>query len=173
MKTPSITVASGDIARFPADALITAISSGGMWAGGIDAVIARNAGNTFHKQAAVAMPLTHGQVVVAKGNDGNRASFKDVVFVVDDLQSRLSDIVYNGLVGASKAGYATVTLPTIRMGVMLGVVEKSTKEAVDEMVDAVRRFNADNSQTSIEAITFVVYNDNATQALLQSGFQTH
>jgi len=173
VKTPQVQVNSGDIARFPADALITAINSGGMWAGGIDGVIVRNAGDSFHKQAAAAMPLSHGQVVIAKGNGGNRAAFKDVVFVVDDLQGRLSDIVYNGLVGASKAGYTAVALPTIRMGVMLGVVEKSTEEAVNEMVDAVRRFNADNPQTSIETITFVVYNDKATQSLLQSGFQTH
>lgn len=173
MKTPNVVVTSGDIASFRVDALITAINSGGVWAGGIDAVIARNAGNTFHKQAAAVMPLSHGQVVVAKGNDGNHAAFKDVVFVVDDLQSRLSDIVYNGLVGASKAGYATVALPTIRMGVMLGVVENSTAEAVNEMVDAVRRFNADNPQTSIKTITFVVYNNAATELALRLGFQTH
>jgi len=44
---------------------------------------------------------------------------------------------------------------------------------VNEMVDAVRRFKADNSQTSIKTITFIVYNDKATQSLLESGFQTH
>ncbi len=173
MSTPRIAVSSGDIAQVPADALITAINSGGMWAGGIDGVIARNAGKSFHAQAAAAMPLQHGQVVVAKGNGENRGAFKNVVFVIDDLRGRLSDIVYNGLVGASKAGYASVTLPTIRMGVMLGVVEKSTAEAVNEMVDAVRRFNVDNPQTSIKTITFVVYNDAATELALKLGFQTH
>jgi len=127
---PTIRVMSGDIARVPADALITAINSGGVWFGGIDAVIQRNAGSHFHEQALKAMPLRHGQTVIASGSDEQRDAFKNVVFVVDDLKGPLSDTIYAGLKAASDAGFTSVTLPTIRMGLALGRVEKSVDEAV-------------------------------------------
>lgn len=115
------------------------------------------------------MPLKDGQTVVAKG-DGHvlKGAFKNVVFVVDDLHRPLREIVYNGLKAASDAGFAKVSLPTIRMGVMLGKVEKSVDEAVSEMASGVRKFMADHPKTSVEDITFVVYNDQCTQSLLDS-----
>jgi O-acetyl-ADP-ribose deacetylase (regulator of RNase III) len=168
MSQPSVSVTSGDISRIKSDAIITAINSGGMWYGGIDGVIQRNAGNFFHQQAASAFPLTHGQTVVAKGNIKNPAIYGNVVFVIDDLQGKLSDIIFNGLLAASSSGFVEVTVPTIRMGVMLGVVEKTPAEAVNEMIDGVRRFIAQHgSKTSIKKITFVVYNGQHIQDLLE------
>lgn len=172
MSHPSISVSSGDIGRVKSDAIITAINSGGMWFGGIDGVIQRYAGNIFHQQAASALPLKHGQTIVAKGSIQNQASFANVVFVIDDLQGKLSDIVYNGLLAASSSGFVEVTVPTIRMGVMLGVVEKTPAEAVNETIDGVRRFIAQyGSKTSIKKITFVVYNGQHIQDLLEKGIK--
>lgn len=162
-----IDVVSGDIARVSVDALITAINSGGMWFGGIDGVIMRQAGELFHGQASAAMPLKDGQTVVARGNDTNRGKFANVVFVVDDLQKKLSHIVYAGLCAASDAGFQTVSLPTIRMGVMLGAVEKTAGEAIGEMVNGIRQFVTDKPKTSVEGITFVVYNDPTTKEMLE------
>lgn len=166
-------VIEGDISKVKADALITAINSGGMWFGGIDGVINRSAGNLFHSQAAAASPLRHGQVINAKGNIANQAAFANVVFVIDDLQGPLSEIIYNGLAGASKAGYRTVTLPTIRMGVMLGTVEKTVGEATRQMAEGVHRFLADEPNTSIEDVTFVVFRDTAIASALRSDLQQH
>lgn len=163
-----VSVKSGDIARENADALITAINSGGMWFGGIDGVIQRNAGNLFHAQAGSAMPLKHGQTVVAKGNDTAKTAFKNVVFVVDDLEGPLRDIVFNGLVTADAQGFKSVSIPTIRMGVMLGAVEKSLDEAISEIGEGVRRFLARNASPSLKQITFVVYNDVQTEEALKS-----
>lgn len=73
-------VIEGDVSKVQADALITAINSGGMWFGGIDGVINRSAGNLFHSQAAKAMPLHHGQVIDAKGGITNQAAFTNVVY---------------------------------------------------------------------------------------------
>lgn len=168
MKPISVSVTSGDIGRVKSDAIVTAINSGGMWFGGIDGVIQRYAGELFHQQAANALPLKHGQTVVAKGNIENQASFSNVVFVIDDLEGKLSDVVYAGLVAASEAGFSEVTMPTIRMGVMLGVVEKTPAEAVNEMVEGVRRFiGAHSSRTSIKKITVVVFNGQHIQSLLE------
>ena len=88
------------------------------------------------------------------------------MFVIDDLQRPLREIIYNGLKAASDAGFAKVSLPTIRMGVMLGAVEKSIDEAVSEMASGIRKFMTDHPDTSVEDITFVVYNDQHTKSLL-------
>lgn len=168
MSKTSVSVVSGDIARVKADALITAINSGGMWFGGVDGVINHVAGNLFHQQAAKAMPLADGQTVVARSNGhAHDGAFTNVVFVVDDLKRSIVEVVFAGLEAADKAGFATVTLPTIRMGVMLGVVEKSAEEAVVGMGVAVRNFLKRNP-TSVKNITFVVYNDRKVQSLLQN-----
>jgi len=159
-------VISGDISRVEADALITAINSSGMWFGGIDGVIQRSAGSRFHLQAAAAMPLEHGQTVLAHGND-SQLPFKNVIFVIDDLRGPLNEIIYNGLKAASEAHYASVTIPTIRMGVMLGVVEKNVNEALSQMAMAIKRFTNDHPQTSISTATFVVYNDENLRAALE------
>jgi O-acetyl-ADP-ribose deacetylase (regulator of RNase III) len=167
----NLAVTSGDITQTQSDGLITAINSGQMWYGGIDDAIQRVAGDTFHKQAATAMPLTDGQTIIAYGSTSSeRRSFRDVVFVVDDLQRKLREIVYLGLKAADKAGLETITLPTIRLGVMLGVVEKSKEEAVAEMTKGVQQFIAEKPQ-SVKKITFVVYNDPMIAALLSFNLQ--
>lgn len=162
-------VVPGDISQVKADALITAINSGGMWAGGIDGVIGRNAGTLFHSQAAEKLPLTQGQTVNAKGGPSNRASFSNVVFVIDDLQGPLSDVIFNGLMAADEAGYKSVTLPAIRMGVMRGVVEKTIPEAVRQILDGIQRFDRkDDFKPTLQEITFVIYGDEeVTQELFK------
>ena len=115
------------------------------------------------------MPLHDGQTIVAlKQGRVHGGAFVNVVFVVDDLQRPLHEIVYNGLKAASDAGFKSVSLPTIRMGVMLGVVEKSTEEAVEEMAKGVTKFIAENVNTSLKNITFVVHNDKMIQSLLET-----
>jgi O-acetyl-ADP-ribose deacetylase (regulator of RNase III) len=164
-----VEVLSGDISRVSANALITAINSGGMWFGGIDGVIQRSCGgNIFHSQAEAAMPLKHGDTVVANSLGLPRKdTFQNVVFVVDDLEGPLHQIVYNGLVAAAKAGFTSVTLPTIRMGVMLGAVEKSVQEATQEMAKGVRKFMAEYPASSLSIVTFVVFRDEPTRAQLE------
>ncbi len=169
MSKPKVSVISGDITRTPADVLITAINSGGDWDGYIDDAIKLARGDFFHNKAEQAMPLRDGQTVVARSssNYGKRNSYRDVLFVVDDLQRSLGEIIYIGLKAASDAGYKSVSLPTIRLGVMLGKVEKSREEALVEMSVGVRSFIKKNPVTSIENITFVVYNDKDTETRLR------
>jgi len=163
----SVSVVAGDITRMKVDALITAINSGGLWFGCIDGAIQRAAGNMFHQQAANVMPLRDGQIVVARSHHGHNAAFGNVIFVVDDLKRPLHEVVLGGLQAASDAGFKSVSLPTIRMGVMLGVVEKSVAEAITEMSAGVRQFLGRNPNTSLGNIVFVVYNDPKTQSLLR------
>jgi O-acetyl-ADP-ribose deacetylase (regulator of RNase III) len=160
-----VEVVSGDIAQIKADALITAINSGGMWFGGIDGVIERHAGLMFHKQAA-SQELHDGMVVIATATGLQHAGeFGDVVFVVDDLQQPLRNIVALGLRAADEAGYESVTLPTIRMGAMLGVVEKNIQEAFREMRIGLK--TALRDVKNLESVTFVVYEDPGLEHLLR------
>lgn len=170
--TTNVQYVKGDISKISADALITAINSGGMWFGGIDGVIQRCAGDLFHAQAEMAMPLKHGQTLVARSNGRpHKGLFANVIFVVDDLKGKLRDIIFRGLKTAADAGFATVTLPTIRMGVMLGVVEKSPLEAAIEIVQGIKMFVNQYPSSSLRSITLVVYNDPNAVRLLEEASQ--
>ncbi len=162
---------SGDIAQVKSDALITAINAAGMWAGGIDRVIYAVAGDAYHKQARAAMPLKDGQTIVARDPKRHRGTFKNVVFVVDERRLKLRQIVMNGLVAASDAQCTSVTLPAIRMGVMLGKVEKTVEEAVNELAAGVREFVKKHPATSITSITFAIYEDERLRKLLESALK--
>ena len=168
---PNVKVVSGDIAKIEVDALITAINSKEEWHGGIDYVIKGVAGDLFHDKAIAAKPLYHGQAIVARsyGNPHNGA-FTNVVFVVDTLKGRLSGVIYNGLVAASKAGFKSVSIPTIRMGVMLGEVEDTIEEAVNEIVIGIERFIANSLDTKLKDITLVVLYDPRIEKLLRDSF---
>jgi O-acetyl-ADP-ribose deacetylase (regulator of RNase III) len=162
-----VRVRGGDIASVDADALITAINSAGMWFGGIDGVIQRAAGNMFHGQAT-GRDLVDGTAFAVTATGPHDGKFQNVVFVVDDLQQPLHDIVMAGLKAADEAGYKSVTLPTIRMGVMLGVVEKSVQEAFREMRMGVK--TAQRELKNLETVTFVVYGDPGLEYLLRTEF---
>ena len=98
VENTGIYVSQGDITRAPADAIITAVNSGGMWFGGIDGAIQNVAGNHYHTQASEEMPLNNLQTIITKGDRRNHhGEFDNVIFVVDDLQSPLDEVVYNGL----------------------------------------------------------------------------
>src|ERR1035441_5461167 len=78
----------GDIAKIPAEAIITAINPGGDWYGGIDSVIYGHCGKQFHDQAEAAMPLQDKQVVVAKKKTPHDAKFTDVIFEIGRASCR-------------------------------------------------------------------------------------
>lgn len=176
-----VKVFEGDIAQVESDALVTAVNSEGAWYGGIDGVIQRAAGSWFHLQAKDVMTgdpsfsslHKQGKTILARGSsERNRGRFRNVVFVIDDLEGPLSQVVQNGLKTASDAGFTSVSLPTIRMGVMLGAVEKSVEEAVGQMREGVVAFMRDNPNTKLSSITFVVYDDPATADLLREELLT-
>jgi O-acetyl-ADP-ribose deacetylase (regulator of RNase III) len=154
---------SGDITRVDSDAIITAINSSRLWFGGIDGAIQRVAGNIYHNQA-VNEELRDLKVVVARGDHNNhKGKFDNVVFVVDDLKSELRNIIVRGLEEADAAGFKKVTMPAIRTGVMLGAVEKSLEQVVDEYIKGIKRYvgrkTVKGQVPGIQAIAFVTYNN--------------
>ncbi len=157
-------IISGDISSIESDALITAVNSSGMWFGGIDGVIRRAAGNFFHQQLASNLSsLSDGKAFFAPGEKlKHQGKFKNVIFVIDDLQMKLHQIVLEGLKEAEKRQTGHVTIPTIRMGVMLGVVEKTEDEALEQIAMAIRVFEKSNP-TFVKQISFVVYQNQALE----------
>lgn len=173
-KGPRIHVHAGDITQHPVDGLITAINSEGMWFGGVDGAIQRAAGNQYHQQASNRLgSLKHGQAFVATQVAKHRGTFRDVVFVTDDLQGPVRDIVRAGLEQAHAAGMSSVSLPAMRMGVMRGVVEKTPRETAAGIMAGVEQFIAKHGATTpLKDIHFVLYNDQASARELEGASKT-
>ncbi|HEY9716081.1 MAG TPA: macro domain-containing protein [Trichormus sp.] len=160
-----VSVVSGDIVQSDTDAIITAVNPGGMWFGGVDGAIQRTpGGGQFYTQLAQQADLVDGQAVIARGT--GEGPIKNVVFAVDDLQQPLKNIITNALVAADKAGFKSVSIPAMRMGLMKGTVEVDGPATVDQMVRGVQEFMNQGPQ-SIKKINFVVYNAPALKAALQ------
>lgn len=166
---------SGDITMIASDAIITAINSGGLWFGGIDGAIRRVAGNMYHAQVS-GKKLINLEVIVARGDHNHHiGKFDNVVFVVDDLKSELRGVIARGLEEADNAGFKNVTIPAIRTGVMLGAVEKSLEQVVDEYVKGIMRYVGrkrviKKQVPGIQAITFVTYNNPELEEIMHRVF---
>jgi len=166
---------SDDITKVHADVLITAVNSAGMWFGGIDGAIQNVAGNYFHKQ----IPLGNIQdlgVVVAEGDHFNHnGKFKHVIFVVDDLKSKLRDVIAIGLEFADINEFTSVSIPAIRTGVMLGIVEKDLTEVVDEWIAGIKIYANDNKEENrvpnVQEISLVTYNNPELETILHDALK--
>jgi O-acetyl-ADP-ribose deacetylase (regulator of RNase III) len=162
---------SGDITRTEqVDAIVTLINSGGAWFGGVDGAIQRIAGGQYHARAAVELNrggLRNGMVVIAKESERHSGSFKDVIFVVDDLESPLNELVLTALTAAEDAGYSKVAMPLMRTGVMLGVVERTVEVVVQRMRQGIRNFWLKYPDSKLE-IVIVVFGDKEAVRLLNA-----
>lgn len=160
----SVKVRGGDISSVSSDVLITAVNSGGMWFDGIDGVIRRAAGNMFHGQLAH-QPLEDGKACYTPAPTGHDGSFKDVVFVIDDLRQPLHKIVLAGLSCAEQEKLSFVSLPTLRTGVMAGQYEKTIEEALDQTVEGIRMFE-DMQPDYVRSIKIVVFQNPESEEYL-------
>lgn len=180
---------SGDVTQVECDAIITLINSGGMWFGGVDRAIMAVAGKTYHNQVGKAMTddlttllvalqtngtpkarpgLEDGDVIVAVGDRNfHKGKFNDVIFVVDDLERSVGDLLRTALEAAKKRSYAHVALPVLRTGVMLGAYkpEPDAQTTVSVMIDTLHQFAADNPYLDL-TVTFVVYHNPEVQNLV-------
>ena len=166
----TVYVKTGDITKaVSVDAIVTLINPGGMWWGGLDNAIMHVAGTIYHSQAR-AIPLTDGQVVVAKRHGRQHSgSFNDVLFVVDDLRLPLSDLMFSALRETQIEGYRSIAFPMMRTGVMLGAFEPNIRAVVEQMRAAIDKFTHLYPDSDLK-IYIVVYNDpEAENILLEDG----
>ncbi|GHO69368.1 hypothetical protein KSC_082600 [Ktedonobacter sp. SOSP1-52] len=157
----NVTILPGDITVVPADALITLINSGGIWGGGVDRAIMQKAGQQFHQIAAQHMPnpIRQGDVIFADGSRiQHSGAFRNVIFVIDDLQLSLEDLVKEALEVAFVRGLQNVSLPLMRTGLMAGMVEKTPEEVAYQMSEAIKEVAATHPSQTME-IKIVIYVD--------------
>ncbi len=114
---PGARVEQGDIARVPAQAIVTTIDSAKNWRGPTDHAISGVAGGQYHAQAlwqAEQAPLYDGQILLANRMQPHGGAFEKVLFLVDDLKRPVGDVVSAGLLEADRLKLNSVTLPPLR-----------------------------------------------------------
>lgn len=158
-----ISVVEGDITQVTADALITAVNSRGTWFGRVDRAIYHVAGTMFHDQIMQYTPLDDGHCIFAEPETPfHRGAFGAVIFVIDDLNWPLMDLVLVGLEMAVDNELQSVTIPSLRTDVRAGTQE-SHEEALAALADAVNFY----SDSLLDQITIVVNNQADVQFLEQ------
>jgi O-acetyl-ADP-ribose deacetylase len=163
-----VEVVQGDITQVDSDGLITGLNSHGVWAGGVDQAIMGVAGGQFHEQAKALLGRDDGEVLVATSQEPHGGAFRHVVFSVDNLNRPLYEVLTAGLEAAEKAGLATVTVPAMRMGVLMNA--GGTPQAkIAEMAKAVLDFR--QQARAVKKVTFVIYGDPETYQVLHSHFR--
>ena len=155
--TVQVSVVQGDITTIRADALITCIDSAGSWYGGVNAAIQQLAGGHLHHQAYAELPLKDGEIIVGHGNNPELA-FRNVVFIVDELATPLSELVLAALKKANSQHFAHVTLPLLRTGSTNGLRENSVGEAIAQLVAGVKALR-DLESSYLGEVVAVVYNN--------------
>lgn len=161
-----IKVVAGDIVQIEADGIITPINSQELWFGGIDRAIQSVAGELYHNQARK-LPLSNLMTVAAKGDQSqHQGKFDHVIFVVDDLVSTLDQVVMTGLEAANLAELKSVLIPSMRTGVMQGIVESSLAEVADNLIFGINEHFNDFPDSTIESVTVVVYNNPMFEAAI-------
>lgn len=155
-----VSITNGNITQISADALLTAVNPRGDWFGRIDDAIIEVAGHMYHDQIEINPSLKDLQTIVARGGEPHQGKFRDIIFVIDDMKSPLNKVIYSGLEAVSNEDYQHVLVPTIRMGAARGVVEKTSREVIEQTALGVRRFLDEYAeQTRLQDIEFVVYNN--------------
>lgn len=167
MNFVSTSVLRGDITYIPCNALITGINSSGYWYGGIDKAIQRKAGSYFHDQMANFRPWTNLKAVTVFSN--YFFSFKSVIFVIDDLETPLREVVFSGLKEANRNKFETVNIPVMRSGVVFGIVEKTKQEVADQIQKGLEDFYGTIHNPFVKQVNLVVYNDEEMATLLELG----
>lgn len=170
-KLTTVNVVDGDITQIKADALITAINPSGMWFGGLDGAIQRSSGYMFHAQAQAVMPLIDGRIVYAPAQGSHNGKFDAVLFIVDDLQKPLYDLVTLALEAAAQHELTSVSIPTIRTGVMAGAYEPRSK-ALTDLAGAINDFTLKHPN-KLDEINIVVYSNEGDRMLLRSVCDTN
>ena len=163
-RLPQVRVRLGDITQVPSQGLVTAINSEGMWGGGVDRAIQAVAGGQFHRLAQVLLGKPDLSTLVALSQRPHAGAFANVVFVIDDLRLPLFDVLLAALRAADRAGLRAVTVPAMRMGVMMQLGGPPEQKIAD-MARAARVFQAE--ARTVTSLDFVIYGDPVTSQALQ------
>lgn len=164
-----LSVIEGDICKVVrVDAIATLINPQCSWIGGIDLAIKSVAGDMYHRQALTAAMfrgLRDGQVVIAEGSKRqHKGNFDNVIFVVDDFEKPLNQLVKSILLTARNQNYSSVALPLMRTGEALGIYEPSMRATVTNFLRGIIQYVEGNNPDL--DVYVVVYNDKEAYNLI-------
>jgi O-acetyl-ADP-ribose deacetylase (regulator of RNase III) len=120
----------------------------------VDLQIWQIAGDWFQNQVEERLTSTKdGEVIVAEGGDAIKGlPFRDIIYVRDDGEKELPEIVFTALKAAQSRGVQSLALPVLWRGIA------PLKEAVDQMCTGIRRFRHEFDDPKID-IKIAVGND--------------
>lgn len=136
----------GDLARtLPSEALIVPINSpDGSSFGDTGRLIQQAAGSFFEDELHRYMQdhyLPDGQTLRVKGGKIRyERKFNDILYIKDELNIPLKDLIYKALTSARHEGYHQVTVPLFRMGVVMSKTKQSEEEDALEMLEGIHHF---------------------------------
>lgn len=165
-----INIVNGDITHVEADTLVTFVNSAKDWRGGVDRAIMRSDGELHYKALAHSIDngLSDGGCFYSE--QPSRLWAKSVLFVIDDLQQPVNELVQNALQAGLTLDLHHFAMPAFRCGIMAGRYEKTIEETVRGILHGISYFAND---PDIE-ITFVIYNEPSTEMVfkrLASGYK--
>lgn len=166
-----VKVVSGDITRVQQfDAIVTPINSAGYWAGGVDLAIRRMAGNQYHEQAAQELTRSSardGTTIVARKLQEHGGQFEDVIFVIDNFELEVCDLVYLSLFMAQNQDYSRMAMPVMRTGLVDGLSGLSMAQTAEQIKAGLERFQNEFPGSGLEVFVVVFQNPEALKLLRQ------
>lgn len=162
----SLQVLKGDISKVGADAVMTTVQEKHLCHGGVNSVVERS-NPCFFEQLQKAPELADAEALLAR-SDG-KGPIDAVLFVKDQNEKPLNEIVYAGLKAADQAGLEHIAVPAMRAGSVFGAVESSYRQIALEVRKGVERFMAE-ARTALKTISLVVYNDDGLADKLHHAF---
>ena len=168
---------SGDITQTSqVNAIVALANSNRTFFTDIDKAIQRKCDNYYHSRLMIQMSKTNrqpydGQVFIVKGRTANNFSFKDIIFIIDDLTLPMRTLVFNALCAAQEAGYEKIAMPPMRTGDMLGIVEKTVLDVVLAMKQGLLYFKQ-KYPDSVLTVNIIVHSDTGLEKFIKDNIAT-
>lgn len=167
-----VNVISGDITNTikNVEAIATLVRSENVRLGNVNVSIVKRYHDYYHsfldRLINEEVLISDGQVFIVKGiNNSENLTFKDVIFVIDDLNLLLKTLVFNTLSEAEKSGYKRIAIPTMRTELASIVIKKTMLNTVLGMKQGIMLFRNKYCDSSL-IVDIVVYRDTLLQKLL-------
>lgn len=156
----TVSVENADITQIETDAMIMAVNTLGYRGGAIDQAIYRVSGTVFFDQIDQLPDLADGQIIYAPVPCVHNGKFRDVIYMIDNLQQPLDQLVRAALQTAEELHLAHVSLPAFRTGAMAGQYERTLEATADALIKGIKDFVA-SEPAYVQQITVAIYHNRA------------
>jgi len=143
--------------------IVATLNIEGFWFSEIDSAIKRCGGSLFYLKLRDKISRRHindGELFFLSRDPDNylMGNFDSVIFNFDDLKRPLFQVILSSLEFAKENKVTRVAIPMIRTGWYLGLYEKTTKDTLNSIANAVNYFIWHNPDLNM-IIDLVTYNN--------------